>query len=879
MKISNLTIRFNKKDKPVLDNVNANFPKKGLVIIKGISGSGKSTLLKAIRGDVKVESGSIYYEKDDLLKMDDRKKERFKLLDCGIVFQDSPLINDLSIEDNILLMKERVKQQYSRDYVRSLLKKVKLNKDSKTIVKYLSGGEIQRVAIARALFFKPKLLLLDEPTSALDRENIKSIIELLKELSKNRFIIFVTHEEEIINNYGDYLYQMKDGRLELINENQTIEGDLYQKKEQNFILKRPYKFIFSYLLKRMNNKKIRIFLVTMFLSLGIFVGGLGNLLISGVENEINKSLNGLVDSSLFLMESKKETVIHRDSLSDDAAKSLFDKEEKVAHVETYYDNDLNLLFKDRHECRIVSSSTHPIFSAFDLNSINNFELIDLNKIHTYPSIKNLANDEIILGLTPFLLKSFGNLLGISNPTFNNISTYLKQNEVKVVFYVKNIKWDYENEEIFLVAAVKESAKPMIYHTNVDFSRYFFIERMKLNETLSWYENNEFPWTLRKRTVIYTYDDETVYFNNNRLYYLYLFDEMDKSELYYRYVISISDNEHISPFAISQILLANEEIEGVLYGSEKGYKIINNNILHGFEGYFFITNSDEKVFQIENQLSINEDNLEINEAYINSILVPNSKYSFTISPSKEKIRISSLISKKLNLKEGDLLKIVYYDFTNFYYDSWFIDDVYESENAEVKVGYSVLYNFLNKNVKITSSYLKPQNVMFKCSSKETMKRIKEKCETLYNEYRFTSPSLSMIETMNETMKEINLGLTVFSLWLLAFSIILVQIVQDLYIQELSKDINLMVNLGFGNKIYKEVRQVTKFILWGLSFIQVIIMFCIFYLISESNALSTYLPLKPVFSKGFFMKVLFLSLIAFFLKIPKISVKNKKKIKEK
>ncbi len=877
MNINNLTVRFNNKERPVLDNITVTFPSTGLVIIKGVSGSGKSTFLKVIRGDVIAESGSIYFDNDNLLNMNERKKEEYKLIKCGIVFQDNPLISELSIEDNILLMGEGIKKQYGRAHVSHLLKTVKLNKEPSTLVKYLSGGEAQRVALARALFFKPKLLLLDEPTSALDRENIQSVISLLKSLSFDRLIILVTHEEQIIDRYGDYLYQMEDGKLKLIRQSKKDNNLLVTMDNNNLKLKRPYKFIFSYLLKRMNNKKLRTFLVTMFLSLGIFVGGLGNILINGVGNEINKSLNGLTDPSVFLMESKKDYVIHRDSLSLETAKNIFHKEKKVVDIGTYYENDFNALFPDLHDCRIVSSSTHPMLSAFDLNSINDFTLIDLHKSKVSPSIDSLANDELILGLTPFLIKSFGKALEIINPTFNIVADYIKNNKVKIVFYAKNVDWNYENEEIFLVTAIKESSEPMIYHTNANFNRYFFIERMKLKETLSWYETNEFPWTLRKRTVIYTYDDETYYFNNNRLYYLYLFDELEKRELYYRYMISVTDNEYISPFDILQILEANKDIEGVLYGSEKGYKIINNNIIHGFEGYLCIASSDEKIFQIENQLSVNSDYLELDNAYVNSILVPNSRNSFTFSPCLDGIKVSLPLANSLNLKKGDLLKVIYYDFISFYYDSWLISDVYESDNIEVKIDYETMYFFLNKTIKISSSYLKPQNVMFKCSSKEKMKQIKERCESLYNNYRFTSPSLTIVETFNETMEGINIGLTCFSVWLLLFSIILIQIVQDLYVQELKKDIDLMSKLGFGDKVYQEVRQITKIILWILSIIQVMVMFCIFYLVSCNDLLSSYLPFKPVFDFAFFLKIILLSLVAFFIKIPKKSIKIKEKLK--
>ena len=874
MKIENLVVRFNNQ-KPILNNINVKFPSKGLIIIKGESGSGKTTFLKTIRGEIKASQGKILFDNEDILKINEVEIEKHMLTRCGFVFQDNILINDLSIYENIALMGEGVKKTYSRQHIKKLLRLVKLEKDENTLVRYLSGGEAQRVAIARALFFFPNLLLLDEPTSALDKENIINIFELLKNLSKDRLIIVVTHEDEYIDDYGDYVYEMEDGNLKVVKE--KYEEYSIKEERQELVLKRPYKFIFSYLFKRMKNKPFRTLVSTLFLSLSLFLGGMGDILTSSVNYEIEKSLNGLADPSLFLMESKKEFVLHRDSLSLESAKNLFKKENEIVEIGTYYENDFNVLFKDRNECRIVSISTHPKLSAFDLNSINNFELIDLKKMSTFLKIESLSNDEIIFGLPPFLIKSLGNMLNISNPSIDNLSTYIKDNKVKIVFYAKNISWDYENEEIFTIKGIVESQSPTIYHTNPTFNQYFFEERMKLDSTLSWYEINEFPWTLRKRTIIYSKNEILDTFENSPLFYRYLFDEYGITKHYYKYAVSVSNNEYIDPFTIKQIIQSNNEIEGYFTSSEKGYKIIKNSIIHGFEGYFCLTNSNENLYRIENQLSIDRDNINFEkEVLINTVLAPSGKNTFTFSPCLEGVKISTKALSLLNLSKEDELKILYYDFDEFYLESWKIDDVYESDNIEIKVDNRKLNEFLNEVVGITSSYLKTTSVMFKCSSKFDMKSIMKKCEMLYKDYYFISPSNMMIESLEETTINIETGLNMFSVWLLMFSIILVKVIQDLYIQELDKDLNLLKRLGFGKKIYSEVRVFTKLILCLISLFFIVVISLSLFSLSNIKSFSAFFPISIIPNPNFYIKIIIYSFIAFFIKIPKIHIKNKTKM---
>ena len=205
----------NKQDHVVLDDINLVFPNTGLVSIVGKSGSGKSTLLNVLMGIEKPTKGKVLFKGKNIARFNDRKFSTFHLTGISTIFQHYNLFDDLTAMENVLLplkmkgekprkWKERIKEEFESLNIGYVLRQK---------VKKLSGGERQRVAILRSIITSPEVILCDEPTGALDEKNSREILRILKSLSVNRLIIMVSHNQELVDEFSDYIIRLKDGKI------------------------------------------------------------------------------------------------------------------------------------------------------------------------------------------------------------------------------------------------------------------------------------------------------------------------------------------------------------------------------------------------------------------------------------------------------------------------------------------------------------------------------------------------------------------------------------------------------------------------------------------------------------------------------------------
>ena len=163
-------------------------------MLLGASGCGKSTLLNMIAGILSHTSGSIIIDGKDMTKLSQKEKDHFRINNIGYIFQDFKLIPEMTVADNINILKiERVKTDSMNEVLNDLQIADKKNKK----VKHLSGGEKQRVAIARAIVKKPDIILADEPTGNLNFAIGESVIQQLVAISKGKTLIAVTHDERL----------------------------------------------------------------------------------------------------------------------------------------------------------------------------------------------------------------------------------------------------------------------------------------------------------------------------------------------------------------------------------------------------------------------------------------------------------------------------------------------------------------------------------------------------------------------------------------------------------------------------------------------------------------------------------------------------------
>lgn len=186
------------------------FDKGKMYLLKGHSGSGKSTLLNIIGCLSSPTHGDILYDDKMVQNFSENDKSDLRLKKVGFVFQNFLLNNNLTAKENVMLPMLINENKNAEEIAIKLLSKVGLSERVNHFPNELSGGEQQRTAIARALSNNPEYLIADEPTGNLDEENERHIIEILKDISKEKCVIISSHSNEIIN-FADEVIYLKNG--------------------------------------------------------------------------------------------------------------------------------------------------------------------------------------------------------------------------------------------------------------------------------------------------------------------------------------------------------------------------------------------------------------------------------------------------------------------------------------------------------------------------------------------------------------------------------------------------------------------------------------------------------------------------------------------
>lgn len=198
-----------------LDGVSLAFRDSEFVAILGPSGSGKTTLLNIIGGLDRYDSGDLIIDGVSTKKYKDRDWDSYRNHSIGFVFQSYNLIPHQTILANVelALTISGVPKGERRERSIKMLKKVGLADHIHKLPNQLSGGQMQRVSIARALVNNPQIVLADEPTGALDTQTGIQVMELLKEVAKDRLVIMVTHNPDLAEQYATRIVRVQDGKV------------------------------------------------------------------------------------------------------------------------------------------------------------------------------------------------------------------------------------------------------------------------------------------------------------------------------------------------------------------------------------------------------------------------------------------------------------------------------------------------------------------------------------------------------------------------------------------------------------------------------------------------------------------------------------------
>lgn len=312
-----------------LKGVSLSFREHEFVSILGQSGCGKTTFLNIIGGLDHYTSGDLIINGKSTKDYSDKDRDTYRNHQVGFVFQSYNLIMHQSVLSNVelALTLTGVNKEERRKRAIEALNKVGLSDQIHKKPTQMSGGQMQRVAIARAIVNNPDIILADEPTGALDSATSVQIMEILKEISKDKLVIMVTHNPQLADEYSSRIIRLKDGTL-------VSDSNPFNETETNVdtsVLKRPnmsFKMACSLSLNNLMTKKARTFLTSFAGSIGIIGIALIMSLSHGMQSYIDQMENDTMASypieiqanssdmstlMTTMMGMKKKTEEHKDS--------------------------------------------------------------------------------------------------------------------------------------------------------------------------------------------------------------------------------------------------------------------------------------------------------------------------------------------------------------------------------------------------------------------------------------------------------------------------------------------------------------------------------------------------------------------------------------
>lgn len=282
LQLKNVSKKYQNEDCYVLDNINLKLY-NGFTAIVGESGSGKSTLLNIIGGLDTNFFGNIYFN-EQLIDKDNI--EIYKKNNIGFIFQSFNLLPNLTAYENVKLMGD-LNSNNNKNKIIKLFKKLNILNVMDKMPNELSGGQKQRVAIARALVNNPRIILADEPTGSLDKNNSEKVIEILKEISKDKIVIVVTHSKKVAEN--------ADNIIEIFNSKAVYRRKKEQKHEIMFMNRESKKVniltLFKMSFKNLISNFKRNLLIILGSSIGIFGISLMFFLSDGIKKYVKKEID------------------------------------------------------------------------------------------------------------------------------------------------------------------------------------------------------------------------------------------------------------------------------------------------------------------------------------------------------------------------------------------------------------------------------------------------------------------------------------------------------------------------------------------------------------------------------------------------------------
>ncbi|MFR8087960.1 MAG: ATP-binding cassette domain-containing protein [Lachnospirales bacterium] len=418
-----------------LDDVSLNLRDNEFVAILGPSGSGKTTLLNIIGGLDRYDSGDLIINGISTKKYKDRDWDSYRNHTIGFVFQSYNLIPHQTVLANVelALTISGISRSERRKRAITALEQVGLGEQLHKKPNQMSGGQMQRVAIARALVNNPDILLADEPTGALDSDTSIQVMDLLKEVAKDRLVVMVTHNPELAEQYANRIVRLRDGKIiDDTNPYVLDEKSLAAPKHEN--MGRAAMSFFTALSLSFNNlrtKKARTLLTAFAGSIGI----IGIALILSLSNGVNQYITDIQRDTMtsYPISIQAETI----DLS-----SIMSAGQSAAH-DTETDHDLNGVYANNTDMELISTMTTSI-TENNLTDFKSYLDDPGSEIHQYLGENGIVysyntqfdvytydpEEEFVntngstlsdnASNTPSMMQSMNEMMGVSNSPFEEL---------------------------------------------------------------------------------------------------------------------------------------------------------------------------------------------------------------------------------------------------------------------------------------------------------------------------------------------------------------------------------------------------------------------------------------------------------------------------
>lgn len=621
----NKSYRVGDFEQKVLKDVSIKFRKSEFVAILGHSGSGKTTLLNLIGGLDRYDSGDIVINGKSTKNFKDKEWDAYRNNSIGFIFQSYNLIGHISILDNVEMgmTLSGISKKTRRKNAIEALNRVGLGSHIHKKPNQLSGGQMQRVAIARALANDPDIILADEPTGALDSSTSKSIMDLIKEISKDKLVIMVTHNEDIANEYASRIIRLSDG--EILEDSNPVKNI---KDNNDYHLKKTAMSFITALnlsLRNIITKKGRTLLTAFASSIGIIGIALILSLSNGFDKQIEKFENDTLTNypitiSRGTMEGTEEVM---NSFTNSGGTYPSDKFvykqkidlEKLTHINNIDEEYMKYL--DNIDKSLIDGISYTRLSVMNINLL----------------VKGKKTKMVNFGT------SMNSIMTIPK-TFNNEKNYLTTNYDLLYGAYPSRATDV----LLVVSSDNEVSEKVLENLGFDINDEKFSFDDIIGKELVYVINDNLYSKIK-------YGDKTIYMMKNN--YDELYDMEDNIKLKISGIVRLKEDVKTGMF--SPGIIFKDELGELIYEKNKDSKIVKAQK----EKDYFVLNGEK--FSADSMISDAKEAIK----YLGGSDIP---FMINIYPKdfKSKNEICTYLDK-FNENKNESDKIIYKDYAKIFVD--------------------------------------------------------------------------------------------------------------------------------------------------------------------------------------------------------------------